>query len=142
MRKLGLFGPWLIMAFAGAQSSLGATARDADSAYVLNVEAPPAQRGHQAKAKIRITPTAGYHMNKEYPAEIALVPPSGVTLAKAKLTAKDAARLDAQTAEFDVGYTAAQPGKKTVTGEVKFAVCSARSCDPKKAKLTFDLEIR
>ena len=27
--------------------------------------------------------------------------------------------------EFDVAYTAAEAGKKVVTGEIKFAVCSA-----------------
>jgi hypothetical protein len=131
----------LVTALACAQTVFGATAR-ADSSYVLNVEVPPAQQGRRATAKIRITPATGYHINKEYPAEIVLVPPAGVTLAKAKLAGKDAARLDEQAAEFDIGYTATQPGKKTVTGEIKFAVCSANSCDPKKIKLALDLEIR
>src|SRR5579864_5114581 len=95
------------------------------SSYVLKVDAPPAKKGQKAIAKIKITPGGGYHLNKEYPTSLALTPPSGVTVDKAKLTAKDATKWEEQGGEFDVGYTAQNAGKQKVTGEIKFAVCSA-----------------
>src|SRR5437773_11231859 len=112
----------------------------ADASYVLKVEAPVAKTGQRAVAHIKITPGAGYHMNKEYPTSVALSPPAGVTVDKPKLTAKDAARFEEQQAQFDVAYTAAKPGKQLVTAELKFAVCSASSCDPKKSTLRFEID--
>jgi hypothetical protein len=113
-----------------------------DASYVLKIEAPAAKKGQRAVAHIKITPGAGYHMNKEYPTSLALKPPTGVTLEKVKLTAKDAAKWEEQGGQFDLGYTAAQPGKQTVTGELKFAVCSANSCDPKKSTVSFEIDVQ
>jgi len=114
----------------------------ADASYVLKIDAPKAAKGQPAVAHIKITPGAGYHMNKEYPTSLALTPPAGVTVAKAKLTAKDAAKWEEQGGEFAVSYTAAQPGKQKVTGELKFAVCSANSCDPKKSAISFEIDVK
>jgi hypothetical protein len=138
MHKLALAGSLLVSSLAFAQSN---DLPGLDASYVLKVEAPPSKKGEHAVAKIRITPGAGYHMNKEYPTSLALTPPAGVSFDKPKLTGKDAAKLDNQVVEFDVAYTAAQPGKKTVAGEIKFAVCSANSCDPKKSQLKFEIEV-
>jgi hypothetical protein len=134
---IGFVGSALIALVALAHFAFAA-----DTSYALSVTAPPTQSGQRAIAKIKITPSAGYHMNKEYPMQVALMPPPGVTFEKVKLTSKDAARLDEQSAEFDVVYTAAQSGKRTITGEIRFAVCSASSCDPKRSPLNFVLEVR
>lgn len=122
-------------AFASAQEN------STLSSYVLKVDAPPAKKGQKAVAKIKITPAGGYHLNKEYPTSLALTPPSGVSVDKTKLTAKDAARWEEQGGEFDVAYTAQNAGKQKVTGELKFAVCSATTCDPKKSNLTFEIDV-
>jgi hypothetical protein len=113
-----------------------------DASYVLKVDAAPSKKGEKAVAKIKITPGGGYHLNKEYPTSLALTPPSGVTVEKAKLTVKDAAKWEEQGGEFDVAYTAQNAGKQKVTGEIKFAVCSATTCDPKKSLLTFEIDVK
>ncbi len=111
--------------------------------YVLKVEAPPAKKGQKAVAKVKITPGAGYHMNQDYPTSLVLSSvPAGVTIDKLKQTKKDAAKWDAAGGEFDVAYTAAQAGKKVVTGEIKFAVCSATTCDPKKSNVSFEIDVK
>ena len=111
--------------------------------YTLKVEAPPAKKGHKAVAKIHITPGAGFHMNKEYPTSLTLSSvPAGVTVDKTKQTMKDAAKWDETGGEFDVAYTAAQPGKKVVAGELKFAVCSTNTCDPKKSAISIDIDVK
>ena len=111
--------------------------------YTLKVEAPPAKKGQKAVAKVKITPGAGYHMNKEYPTSLVLSSvPAGVMVDKMKQTMKDAAKWEEAGGEFDIAYTAAEPGKKTVSGEIKFAVCSANTCDPKKSTVSFDIDVK
>ncbi len=113
------------------------------AAYVLKVEAPPAKKGQKAVAKVKITPGAGFHMNKEYPTSLVLsAVPAGVTVDKMKQTMKDAAKWEEAGGEFDIAYTAAEAGKKTVAGEIKFAVCSANTCDPKRSNISFDIDVK
>jgi hypothetical protein len=117
--------------------------RSTMSSYLLKVEAPPAKKGQKSVAKIRITPGAGFHMNKEYPTSLVLsTVPAGVTVDKMKQTMKDAAKWEEAGGEFDVAYTAAAAGKQIVSGEIKFAVCSANSCDPKKSKVSFEIDVK
>jgi hypothetical protein len=117
--------------------------RSTMTSYVLKVEAPPAKKGEKAVAKLKITPGAGYHMNKEYPTSLVLSSvPAGVTVDKTRWTMKDAAKWEEAGGEFDVAYTAAKPGKQLVTGEIKFAVCSATTCDPKKSSVSFEIDVK
>lgn len=131
----------LVLSMGLAPLLVGAPAF-ADAAYTVKVEAPPVKKAEKAKARIHITPGAGFHMNKEYPTSVTVAPPAGVTLEKPKLTAKDAAKFEEAGADFDVVFTAADAGAKAFTGEIKFAVCSANSCDPKREKLSFTVEVK
>src|SRR5688572_10369363 len=105
----------------------------AGSNYKVNVSAPAAKVSTRSIATIKVEPTDGFKMNLEYPTKVTLTAPEGVTLEKAKITVKDkdALRIDKASAQFDVAYTADKPGKKTITGEVKFAVCTDDECVPK-----------
>jgi len=68
MKKLVVILPFFaVPALAQSQAE-----RATMSSYVLKVEAPPAKKGQKAVAKVRITPAAGYHMNKEYPTSLVL----------------------------------------------------------------------
>lgn len=114
----------------------------ADAAYSLKVVAPPARKAHKSVAKIHIAPSAGYHMNKDYPTSVVAVDvPAGVLIEKVKLTGKDAVKLQEDGADFDLSFTSAEAGKKTITYEIKFAVCTQTTCDPKKEKLAFTVEV-
>ena len=114
----------------------------ADAAYTVKVDAPAAKRAEKAKAHVHIAPASGYHMNKDYPTSVTVVAPAGVTVEKAKLTTKDGITLAEAGADFDVVFTATDAGKKSFDGEIKFAVCTANSCDPKKEKLSFVVEVK
>src|SRR4051812_45783802 len=73
----------------------------AEASYLLKVETPPAKKGQKSVAKIRITPGAGYHMNKEYPTSLVLsTVPAGVSVDKMKQTMKDAAKWEEAGGEF------------------------------------------
>jgi hypothetical protein len=108
----------------------------ADPSYNLKIDAPPAKKAQKGVAHIHITPGSGFHVNKDYPSAVKLVPPAGVTVDPAKKT------IDEQALDFEVAYTPADSGQKTFTGELKFAVCSANSCDPKKEKLSFTVDVK
>lgn len=123
------------LAFAPAASANSAT-----PGYTLKVEAPPAQKGQPAVAKILVVPAAGYHINKEFPTSLSLTAPAGVKLGKTHLGSKDAAKWEEKGGEFDVSYTAEKSGK--VTGELKLAVCSSTSCDPKKTPVAFEVAVK
>src|SRR5712692_67604 len=107
----------------------------ADRTYQVRVDAPSAEKGARSVAKIMIAPGPGFHINKEFPTSMTVIPPDGVKLDKPKQNGKDAVRLEEAGAEFDVGYVASSAGDKPFTGELKFAVCTATTCDPKKEKL-------
>jgi hypothetical protein len=109
----------------------------AASNYKLNVSAAPAKVSAKGSATISVEPTDGFKMNLEYPTKVNLKAPDGVTLEKVKLTAKDAAKLDKTGAVFNVAFTATEAGKKTVTGEIKFAVCTDDECVPKTEAISF-----
>lgn len=132
-----------VSAVLGTVGALAYAQAPAATGYTLKVEAPPAKKGQKAVAKVKITPGAGYHMNKEYPTSLVLsTVPAGVTVDKMKQTLKDAAKWEEAGGEFDIAYTAADAGKKTVSGEIKFAVCSANTCDPKKSNVSFEIDVK
>ena len=95
-----------------------------------------AKKGQPGVVKVHVAPGAGFHVNKDYPTKITVVPPAGVTVAAAKQTIAEAG------ADFEVPITAADAGSKAFTGELKFAVCSANTCDPKKEKLAFTVDVK
>ncbi len=114
----------------------------ADDAYKVTVETPAAKKAQRGVVKIRVTPGAGFHVNKEYPAGLKVKAPDGVKLEKDALKSADAAALTEQALEFDVAYTSTDAGKKSFTGDLKFAVCSASSCDPKRESISFTVEVK
>ena len=118
---------------------LAAGSAFADSSYNVKIEAPAGQKAHKGVAKIHITPGPGFHVNKEFPALAKVVAPTGVTLDKDKVPPT---KVEEAAMDFEVAYTPSEAGKKTFTGELKFAVCSANSCDPKKEALNFTIDVK
>jgi len=106
----------------------------------LAIEAPaPTTPGTEVTAKILVTPTGPYKINKEFPTKLTLEGPDGVTIAKAQLTAGgvDQAKGDADAFEdkqlaFTVKLTPSKPGNHTINGTFKFAVCDKDTCLSKK----------
>jgi hypothetical protein len=110
------------------------------AAYAVKVEVGKVEKGKRAVAKIHISPGAGYHMNKEYPTQVRLTEvPAGVTVDGVKVPA---AALTEAACDFDVPFTANQVGKQVIGGEIRFAVCTASSCDPKKEKLALAFDVK
>ncbi len=111
--------------------------------FVVDVKAPPeAPNGTEARAQVVLTPTGGYHVNKEFPILLAVTAPAGVEVVKAKQSAADAAKLEEAGAVFDVAFTPKEAGAKQFQASFKFAVCTATTCDPKNTKLAWNVTIK
>ena len=111
-------------------------------AFRVTIEAPAAKVGAAAQARVKVTAGDGYHVNKDYPTSLKLTAPSGVDLPKATVTRGNGVTIEEKQALFEIAYTAKEPGKKTFTGEMKFAVCTDTTCDPKKEKVTFTVDVK
>lgn len=132
---------FLAAAFAASVVSgglgLGGRRAYADAApmpFSIDIQAPPAQKGKPATAKVKIIAAPTHHMNKEYPTSLTLTPPAGIAVAKAKLAGADA-KIEEKAAEFVVTFTPSETGNKEIAGDLKFAVCTAESCIPQKIKI-------
>jgi len=111
-----------------------------DGSFKLAVSTPAAgPAGTEAIAHVTVTPSTGWHMNKDYPTKLKLTAPEGVALQKAVLELADVAKLDDNELAFDVKLTPARAGTYKVDGELKFAVCTPDTCDPKKQTIAFDV---
>jgi methionine-rich copper-binding protein CopC len=109
----------------------------------VDVKAPAsAKKGEKATTKIHIEGTGGFHYNTEYPTKLTITAPSGVTVEKATQTAKDAVSLKKEGADLAVNFTATETGKKSFTGELKFAVCTDNNCEPSTQKISFDVDVQ
>ena len=125
MRKLIVVGSFLL-----------STAALADDSYKISVDAPPSKKAIKSTVKIHLAPGTGYHVNKDFPTRLNVASDKSVTVDK------PTQQLAESGADFEVAYTSADAGKKTFSGELRFAVCSATSCDPKKEKVSFTVEVK
>lgn len=109
--------------------------------FVVTVERIAAKRGTPAKARVVFTPTAGYHINKEFPTGLKLQPPKGITVDKVELKQKDAA-LTEQEGHFDITFTASEAGRKVINGTLNFAVCTDKTCNPQRSPVSIEVNVQ
>lgn len=120
-----------------ASAAFGAS----ESLYEIKKTEPKVAVGATATASLTITAKAGWHVNAEAPITIALTPPAGVTVQKAKLTRADLAQSTQESARFDIPISATEAGKKTIAAEARFVLCQEQSCKPVKETLALAVEI-
>ena len=100
------------------------------------------RRRQKAVAKVKITPGAGYHMNKEYPDQASLTAPAGVTVAKTKLTPRTPPKLEEAGGEFDVAYTARRGGQEDRHRRAQVRGVQRDTCHPKKRSVSFTVDVK
>jgi hypothetical protein len=123
---------------------LAATAIPASAGdqYDVKIASPSAKAGERAVVKVSVAPKGGFHVNTEYPVKLTIAPPDGVKLDKDKQTKDDAKRFEKAGLDFEVGFVAGGSGKKSFTGELKFAVCTDTECKPTTEKVSFDVDVK
>jgi hypothetical protein len=126
---------------------LGAAAARADlprppaEQYTVAVDAKPVKVGAKAQATVTVTPAAGHHVNKDYPTSLTLKAPAEVALAKPKMLKADG-QVSEEKASFAVDYTANAPGTRLIMGTLKFAICTASTCDPRTAEVAIPVNAK
>ena len=122
--------------------ALSTTAFAADN-YKLTVTPPTAaKKGQPAVARVHVEGTNGYIVNIDYPAALAITPPAGVTVTKAKQSQSDAVVRKTTGMDFDITFTSADAGTKAFNGEIKFAVATAKDNSPITAKIAFSADVK
>jgi len=112
-----------------------------DKPFKLNIDKVTAKAGQPATVKVVFRAGSGYHVNKDFPTELRLKLPDGVSAQKSTLVKQDA-QLSEEEGRFDVVLTASQRGKRTVLGELRFAVCTASTCDPQRAPISIEMDVQ
>jgi hypothetical protein len=110
--------------------------------YDVSISAPAAKAKERAVAKVSVVPKGAFHVNTEYPVKLKINPPDGVTLEKDTLRGPDAKRFEKAGLDFEVAFTADGSGKKSFSGELKFAVCTDTECKPTTEKVSFDVDVK
>ena len=121
--------------------TLAAGAARAESLYEFSKTEPKIAVGATATASLTIKAKGGWHMNAEAPITVALTPPAGVTLQKAKLTRADLAASSVDSARFEFPVAAKDIGKQTIAAEARFVICQEQACKPVKETLAFAVEV-
>jgi hypothetical protein len=100
------------------------------------------QYGADKDEKFRVVLEArgGYHVNEDYPIRVDFKAPEGVKLAKASLARADAAAFGAESASFDVSFSAPK-GEHELIATVDFAVCTKETCIPDQRTLAVKLSV-
>jgi hypothetical protein len=111
--------------------------------YKFEVQAPvSAKKDEKAKTTLHFQGEGRFHVNVDYPVKLTITAPSGVKVEKATQTHKDAVKFEKEGADFAVEFTPSETGKKSFTGEMKFAVCTATECAPSFEKIAFDVDVK
>jgi hypothetical protein len=98
-------------------------------------------KGAQATVMVEILPKEGWKLNKEFPTKLTVTEPAGVKVAKKEQTVADAVAFADKSGKWSVEFQADSAGAKAFTGQVKFAVCTETSCDPKKEQLAWNVAV-
>jgi hypothetical protein len=107
--------------------------------FSLTLDQPdPVAAGAEAILRITVVPSAGYHINQDFPTKVTLEPPAGLKLAKTELKLADAEKVDDKQLVFAIAATPASAGSFTIPGKIKFAVCRGEEdCEPKRRPVSF-----
>lgn len=120
-----------------------ATSAIDDPSFSLHlIEAGPYKAGELGRVVVQLEPHGVYHVNQEYPIEIALSGDADTAFPKAKLERPDAAEFGEKKVKFDVPFTAKVAGDHKLLANVKFAVCTKENCVPDERNLTLAVAVK
>lgn len=130
-KKMATLVALAVATFAGAAF--------ANEGFTITTHGGKGKANEQVTSVIKVTAKGAYHINKEYPHKVTLTAPEGVTIESAKVKGN----VDSETQlSFVVKSTSAAAGKKDITAEVKFAVCTETTCEPAVEKVTLSVEAK
>lgn len=119
-----------------------AGARADEATYEIKKTATPATAGVASNVSVTVVGKNGWHVNEEAPITASIKADPGVELPKAKLTRANLAESTKQSARFDIPFSAAEPGKKTITAQTRFVMCQEQACKPASETVAVEVEVK
>lgn len=98
--------------------------------------------GELGRFGVTLTAAEGWHVNQDYPTNVTLSAPEGLSLPKSVFEKADAAEFADERARFDVPFTPGGAGEHRLTALVDFAVCTDETCIPVQRTLAVVLPVR
>lgn len=115
-------------------------ARPSEPQFDLRLEADARYPiGEEATFGVSVRPRGAMHVETRYPWRITLHECDGVALARTELANRDATRLDASEARFDVRFVPEQAGSHRCVLDLDFAVCADSGCFPIERRVSVEL---
>jgi hypothetical protein len=113
-----------------------------EASFALRLaEAGPYKAGELGRVVLQLEPRGKFHINQEYPVEIAVSGTADTNFPKSTLMRPDAAEFGEKKARFEVPFTANTTGDHKLLANVKFAVCTAENCVPDERNLALALAV-
>ncbi|MBK7155946.1 MAG: hypothetical protein IPH72_29905 [Sandaracinaceae bacterium] len=97
--------------------------------------------GEVGQFAIELTGRDGWHVNMEYPTVVQLEG-EGLSFPSPRLERAQAAQFAEERVRFDVPFTPAAAGDRSVTARVQFAMCNPSNCVPEERTLTLALAVQ
>jgi hypothetical protein len=115
----------------------------AQAGELHDVSTTPAKAavGAPGKARVVLSAKNGWKLNEQAPVSLKVTPPAGIAVDKPRLGRKDLAESGKDKAAFDVGFTAAEAGSKSIDAEASFVICQASACKQVKEKVTMNVDV-
>jgi hypothetical protein len=133
--------PILTLSLLSLSAGPATTAHAADALYEITQHTPRVAVGATATASLTIKAKSGWHVNAEAPINLALTPPAGLSVKKAKLTRADLAATTVDSARFDIPISATESGKQSIAAEARFVICQEQACKPVKETLALAVDV-
>ena len=111
-------------------------ARSTKSGSFYDVKVTTSGSGGSMVATITTTGKNGYHCNMLYPWKLIVEPAKGITVAKPKLTKKDAEQFTEAAVVFKVPYTATESAPP-VKAALKLSLCDDKQCQMETVALSW-----
>lgn len=92
--------------------------------------------------RLTVTPKRGWKINPDYPAKLSVAPPAGCELAKPTQRNADAVQLAASRASWQFDLARCAAGPQQLAGDLKFAVCTDRTCAEKTETVAIALDVK
>jgi len=135
--------PGLAFALIPALAVLaGGIARAEEPTYEIRKTSAPAVVGKPATVSVMVVGKNGWHVNEEAPITATVKADPGVTLPKPKLVRADLAESKKESARFDIPFSAAEPGAKTITAQTRFVMCQEQACKPASETVAFNVDVQ
>jgi hypothetical protein len=123
---------------------VGAGPKSETETYVAEMKVVAAcKAGAECTVEVTLVPKGAYHTNEKYPYKWKAPDPvpEGISYPKPLLQRADGS-FEEKRASFKVPFTAAKPGKVTVSGTLSMSVCSEANCIMDKVPLEVAVDVK